>query len=1044
MPSTASARHCRATLLALSIATVLLPLAAVPAANAQAAAAAPQAYAIPEQPLADAVRSFGRQAQVQVVFRSDLVEGRRSRAVNGHYSPAQALQQLLRDSGLRAQQEQDGAWSLQPASADADAVAASQEGVVHLDTLKVGGRLQANGGQTRDRWGYDDVYALDLSTGYSGRERVERYRGANPADVVKDLVGVFSGDARNSGALDLNIRGIQGPGRVPVSIDGGEQALTVWRGYNGVSNRNYIDPNLIGGIQVIKGPALVRDVHTGIGGAMVIKTLDVDDILDAGERFGGELKIEGSSNAVSPRLPRLHTGQDYRSVDGFPQSSPASPYADRTLVVPVKSRSGDNPFEGDDQAWRLALGWRGERAELMAAYAWRKRGNYFSGDQGSAYYDQPPREQFEYQGVDYITTLARHFKPGDEVPNTSSEQESWLLKGTWQISDDQQLRATWRHTLSHYGEIMPSRILSAPDYGRIQWPLSRVDADAWNLEYRWQPAGSRWLDLRANLWRTQTTSDTYTAGGFPNFASGNPDWDPARSPILRNTALANARNDRTGLTLSNRFALHSTLDLTVGGNWQYERLRSDDPYFGVSDGWRMYPRAGRRQEGEGYLSLEWRPVEFLTLGAGLRYSRYWAFDDFLQDHPELLTTSVGSREARYRVNALPPRPASLQAEIDALEAEREFWESIGMGSLVDDLLRNLLVKYETPVPVEHRIAWQPDAQGNYTRAGNPCLNGEVAAIPGLLPMVLGSDQTCSIFSTVQGQPVQARNSRRRDHAWLPTFSATVHFSPDARLYLRYTEAQRFPSMFESTIAFSSSLNPLYPLKPEHAYNYEAGYVHSLSGLFAEGTDADVRLSYFVHKTRDVIERDAYFLFDNIDKQTIRGVELQARFDNRRFFSDLGVSRTLENEVCDESSAVLLDPNRGQVPNCVQDGFVGGYLLTQAIPRLSMNLSLGTRLFDERLELGSRIVHYQRHDNPDLQAYRDRLLAGGSSLLWQNVPFTWGNITTVDAYARWRFHANASIELDGSNLGNRYYVDPATRSTLPAPGRTLKLALSARF
>ncbi|MFX5521915.1 Plug domain-containing protein, partial [Acinetobacter baumannii] len=86
-----------------------------------------------------------------------------------------------------------------------------------------------------------------------GRDRVERYRGSNPDDVVKDLVGVFSGDARNSGALDVTIRRIQGPGRVPVSIDGGEEALTVWRGYNGVSNRNYIDPNLIGGIQVIKG-----------------------------------------------------------------------------------------------------------------------------------------------------------------------------------------------------------------------------------------------------------------------------------------------------------------------------------------------------------------------------------------------------------------------------------------------------------------------------------------------------------------------------------------------------------------------------------------------------------------------------------------------------------------------------------------------------------------------------------------------------------------------------------------------------------------------
>lgn len=273
---------------------------------------------------------------------------------------------------------------------------------------------------------------------------------------------MFSGDARNSGALDVNIRGIQGPGRVPVSIDGGEQALTVWRGYNGVSNRNYIDPNLIGGIQVIKGPGLVRDVHSGIGGALVIKTIDVDDVVAAGERFGGELKIEGGSNAVAPRLPRLHTGEDYRTVPGFPQGSPNSPYDDRTLVVPVKSRSGNNPFDGEDQAWRLALGVRGDNVDLMAAYAWRKRGNYFSGTQGSAYYEQDQREQFEYQGIDYITTLARYFKPGDEVPNTSSEQESWLVKGSWQINDDQQLKATWRRTLSHYGEIMPSRILSAP------------------------------------------------------------------------------------------------------------------------------------------------------------------------------------------------------------------------------------------------------------------------------------------------------------------------------------------------------------------------------------------------------------------------------------------------------------------------------------------------------------------------------------------------------------------------------------------------------
>lgn len=918
-------------------------------------------------------------------------------------------------------------------------------GVVVTDTLSVAGRVDRASGDARDQRGYDEVYDLDFATAYSGREQVERYRGTNPADLVKDLVGVFSGDARNSGALDINIRGIQGPGRVPVSIDGGEQALTVWRGYNGVSNRNYIDPNLIGGVQAIKGPGLVRDVRSGVGGALVIKTLDVDDIVDDDQHFGGELRVEGSNNAVPPRLPRLHTGEDYRNVEGFPQASPASPYADRTLLVPVESRGSDNnAFAGHDQAWRLALGVRGEHVALLGAYAWRKRGNYFSGTQGAAYYDQNAREQHLYQGMNYITTLARHFLPGDEVPNTSSEQESWLLKATWQIDDDQQLRASWRHTLSRYGEIMPSRILSAPQYGPIQWPLSRVDADAWNLEYHWRPAGSRWWDLRANLWRTNTVSDTYTAGGFPNFASGNPDWNPGASPILRNTALANARNPRTGITASNRFVLHSSLDLTLGGNWQYERLSSDDAYFGRSDGWRMFPRAGRRQEGEAYLDVQWRPVDFLTLSAGVRYSRYWAFDDFLAQHPALLSSSAVPLEATYWVNELPPRPASLQGEIDKLEASRAFWESIGEGAVINQLLRDLLKSYETPRRVERRLPWNPDADGNYARATNPCLNGQVTAIPGLLPTVVGTDQVCTIGNARQFTTVLGDNQRRRGQAWLPAFSATVHFSPAARAYFRYSEAVRFPSMFESTIAFSSSLNPLYPLKPEHAYNRELGYVHNLAGLFGDTADADVKVAYFVHKTRDVIERDSQFVFDNIGKQTIRGIELQARFDNRRFFTDLGVSRTLQNEVCDQSSAVRSDPNHGLVPDCVQDGFVGGYLLTQATPKLSLNWSLGTRLFDERLELGSRLVHYRRHHNPDLQAYRDRLLQGGSGMPWQNVPFTWGPITTLDAYARWRINQHATVELVGTNLGNRYYVDPATRSLLPAPGRTLKLGITAHF
>ncbi|MEH3795395.1 Plug domain-containing protein, partial [Escherichia coli] len=91
----------------------------------------------------------------------------------------------------------------------------------------------------------DKIYDKNVSTLILTKEEIERYKGASAADILKGANGVFSGDARNGNALDVNIRGIQGPGRVPVTIDGTEQAVTVYRGYNGANNRNYLDPMLI-------------------------------------------------------------------------------------------------------------------------------------------------------------------------------------------------------------------------------------------------------------------------------------------------------------------------------------------------------------------------------------------------------------------------------------------------------------------------------------------------------------------------------------------------------------------------------------------------------------------------------------------------------------------------------------------------------------------------------------------------------------------------------------------------------------------------------
>jgi hemoglobin/transferrin/lactoferrin receptor protein len=989
-------------------------------------------FDIPSGPLDQALVSFGRQSGVGISADAALTDGLRSAGLHGRYAPNEALPILLSGTGLVARID-GGTAVLQRAG---------RTGARTTDPLRVRGDGEASvGGEQRDIRGYDNVYDLDISTTYIGKEAIDRYKGTNPADIFKGMTGVYSGEARNSGAIDINIRGIQGPGRIPVTIDGTEQALTVYRGYNGASNRNYIDPFLIGGVQVVKGPSLTRNVKSGIGGSVTITTLTVADVLNGGETFGGDIRVEGSSNSTNPRLPTLHTGEDYTTVEGFPQTNPSSPYADQTLrVVNRTGGGGYNVFAGGDYAYRVALGWKPrDDFDLLAAYAYRERGNYYSGKHNAGYYSGAPSTYIE----DYISTLATYFKPGSEVPNTSSQSESWLFKATWRPTDDQALQLGYRSSLLHYGEIMPSRIANSDDRSAIQWPLSRVDSTAWNLEYKWRPEDSRWIDLYANVWRTNTVSDTYTGGGFPNFATYS-------DPILRNEALTNATNSRNGITLSNKFRLMDSLDLTVGGNFQHEKLRSNEHFDSSYSSWKSYPRAGRRQEWEGNFNFEWRPLDFLTLTGGARYVSYWAFDDFQAAHEgQIATAYVTGRTVtytsteQYTEEQMATRAASFLWIYDWLLAGGALTQAqydAQVAALYKDLGTTYQATHTAP-------AWLPDSNGNYDLSTLACVNG---SLDGVANYNAGS---CGVQNITQ--IVYPSATKRKGHGWAPAFSATVNFSDYSRAYLRYTETKRYPSLFESTIAFSAGFSQ-YPLKPEHGRNIELAYVHDLGQFLSSDTQADVKLAYYVNKTRDVIERDNDFRFDNIDKQIIRGIELTGRYDNGRFFTDLGLNYQLQNKVCDKSTAALINAvyglanyNNGIVmPNCVKYGFAGGYLLTMATPDFSANWSLGGRFLQNRLEIGGRFTYWNQYKNSDLDFYREHAYSyGGNTSGWNygfNVPYSWGKTVLVDAYAKYRIRDDLTSELTVTNLTDQYYVDVSTRSAMAAPGRTLKLSINYQF
>ena len=1075
-------------------------------------------FDIPAGALEAALVNYSAVSNVSVSWAPEAVRGLEQPGLKGAYTSAQALQRLLADTGLDYRLTAENTATVGVAS---EAEAAPEAAPGSLPRLSVAGEgVARETGALRDLRRKDEIFDQDISTDYLGKEDIDRFRGISTADVFQGLTNVYSGAARNGGALDANIRGIQGAGRAPVIIDGTEQAIVVWRGYKGVSNRSYIDPSLIAGVQALKGPVSVREVNSQSGGAIAIRTLGASDILRPGERFGVELRLEAGNNATTPRLPTLRTGQDARTVPGFPlpRNFYFFPANDPTLRVKPRTSKDNGPFAfGGDRAARLAVAGRKGDFDFFGAYAYRSRGNYFSGRNNADYYsrkDLPATSIFESQ------RLAFAYRPGNEVTNSSSQMRSWLFKSTWRVADDQAMQLGYRNTRTATGEIRPSSLRRADDnnirddvkLGDIQWPLSRTRIDALNLEYKYAPE-MPWLDVHANLWTTRARSNTYTNGGYPNVPRTRKDT------TLINTALNNSRNNRWGVTFSNKMALLPSVDLTVGGHYQYEKLRTDDEP--LPKGHVSFSRAGRegnRQEYRANIQLEWRPTRFLTFNGGVGRAGYRAFDYGLNarlQRGETVSQSdtFGYREgytlyakgaATYKAFNNPPnylrRVKRLQyiqrinakdlnssdpatkASAERRERRYKFLINLFLTRGPRDYERRAQRAETVPFDVgDFSREWRADANGKFRRANRPprcteavpgdfdlgAVSKEIAADkrqprvnnkilnPGVLQGISevgcrGGEFGGEIYKTTELKN-PADNPVWRASGWEPYLTATLKLSDAIRLYGRYAERLRFASLFESTFSFSASPTFLRPLKPERIRAWEAAYIQDFSALFGlEGEDqrADFKLVYFHNTVKDVIDRAAFLVsgtFANLDKQVIDGVELQARLDTGRFFLNLGATRILNNTVCDESTAAVL-----RYPgDCVNQGFIRGYLLTQAIPTQTLNLNLGGRFFERRLELGTRLTWYSEYDDRQLKrlAFRtdpDRRRLRGPYFEISNNPLAFGETLVLDAYARYNFNDQLTAELVSTNITDQFYTDPLSRAMMAAPGRQIRLNFTYQF
>jgi hemoglobin/transferrin/lactoferrin receptor protein len=278
-----------------------------------------RAFNIPAQPLASAINAFGRQSGLQVSVAAGAASGVRANAVNGSLSPSQALSRMLAGTGLPYRINGDGTAVIGRAEAASPGVAA--DGSIMLDPITVVSGPVRN---TNIGSGYqgtpDWVYEQPSSVSVVSREAIE----SNPAtrsaaDTLDTVAGVITNrsEAQKPG-IAVNVRGLQDMNRVTTSIDGARQNFQ--RAGHGSYQQVFVDTSFIRAVEIEKGAVPGVGGAGSLGGMVNFRTVEADDIIEAGKQWGAELKSGTGSNAFDfdgSAIGGVRLSEDFTIIGGI-------------------------------------------------------------------------------------------------------------------------------------------------------------------------------------------------------------------------------------------------------------------------------------------------------------------------------------------------------------------------------------------------------------------------------------------------------------------------------------------------------------------------------------------------------------------------------------------------------------------------------------------------------------------------------------------------------------------------------------------------------
>lgn len=567
-------------------------------AHTQAVAQELRQFSIPAGSLDVALTRFGAASGIQIFYDASLTRGLKTSGAAGSLPPREALGKLLDGTGLSFRFTAPDRVTVSNASQAPEATSA--DGSLVLETITVTGKT--------GRYGSPDApYGNDAPTAFISGEDIERFRGSSPADMFRGTAGVMSGEARNgAGAIDVNIRGMQGMGRVATTVDGAENSVTVYQGYQGVSNRTYVDPDFIAGVDITKG---ADAASFGNAGSVAMRTVGADDIVKPGEKWGLKVKGGFGTNSSSPTEGAL-SGYSYQSGAGT--ATPSADGMDRPAFLKPTTGSGS-----------VIGAYKGEDIDVVAGYAHRRQGNYHAGSHGPV---ASPKNigDTKYWGGTLPNTMINeglaNYRGGEEVLNTELETQSLLAKVTARLSDDQTFQIGYMGYRSEAGDRLASRLTSNTGQAQQQEQTVSTSLDTFTARYNWNPEDNDLIDFKSNFYFNHLE--------VRNSVRGGRGLTPEKIGLPSGFRVGTDTN-MWGAEITNRsqFSLdYGDFDLNYGFSYRAEDTKGSD-HTAVLEGW-LTPRDAIRHEGAAFAKAAYKPVDWLTLNGGLRYSHYWVEDRF--------------------------------------------------------------------------------------------------------------------------------------------------------------------------------------------------------------------------------------------------------------------------------------------------------------------------------------------------------------------------------------------------------------------------------